>query len=153
KAMADYFKDNPGYGAGGGFVWVLQEALKISKPTLDQAAVTYAKVGMAQHDVTIVLFTNKYIFNIIRPITYIRAYINPTWNTYIPTPNHPEFPSGHATTNGAVITMLSNCFGENFPITLHTYDYLNTNNNYNPRHYDSFTEMGTDMADSRVYGG
>ena len=149
KAMADYFKDNPGYGPGGGFVWVLQEAFKISKPTLDQAAVTYAKVGMAQHDVSIVLFTSKYTFNVIRPVTYIRAYINPAWNTYIPTPNHPEFPSGHATTNGAVITMLSNSFGENFPITLHTYDYLG----YAPRHYNTFTDMGTDMADSRVYGG
>lgn len=149
KAMADYFKDNPGYGPGGGFVWVLQEALRISNPMLDQAAVTYAKVGMAQHDVTIVLFTSKYTFNVMRPVTYIRANINSAWNTYIPTPNHPEFPSGHATTNGAVITMLNNSFGENFPITLHTYDYLG----YAPRHYNTFTEMGRDMADSRVYGG
>ena len=155
KRMADYFKDNPGYGPGGGFVWVLQEALKIAKPTLDQAAVTYAKVGMAQHDVTCVLNTSKYIFNVIRPVTYIKAYINPTWNTYIPTPNHPEFPSGHATTNGAVLTMMSNSFGENFPITLHTYDYLNVapSFNYPPRHYNTFTAMGTDMADSRIYGG
>ena len=131
KAMADYFKDNPGYGPGGGFVWVLQEALRIAQPTLDQAAITYAKVGMAQHDVTIVLFTSKYTFNVIRPVTYIRAYINPAWNTYIGTPNHPEFPSGHATTNGAVVTMLNNSFGENFPITLHTYDYLNTAPGFN----------------------
>ena len=116
---------------------------------LDQAALTYAKVGMAQHDVTIVLNTDKYIFNVIRPVTYIRAYINSAWNTYIPTPNHPEFPSGHATTNGAVLSMMINCFGDNFPITLHTYDYLG----YTPRHYNSFTQMGTDMSDSRFYGG
>jgi hypothetical protein len=157
KRMADYFKDNPGYGAGGGFVWVLQEALRIAQPSLDEAAVTYAKVGMAQHDVTIVLFTNKYIFLTMRPITYIRAYIDPNWNTYIPTPNHPEFPSGHATTNGAALTMMSNSFGENFPMTLTTYDYLNvlpaTLNMYPSRHYNTFTEMGNDMADSRIYGG
>jgi hypothetical protein len=149
KAMADYFKDNPGYGPGGGFVWVLQEALRVAQPTLDQAALTYAKVGMAQHDVTIVLFTDKYTFLTMRPVTYIRAYIDPTWNTYIPTPNHPEFPSGHAASNGAVMTMISNCFGENFPMTLHVYDYLG----YAPRHYNTFTEMSTEMADSRVYGG
>ena len=149
KAMADYFKDNPGYGAGGGFVWILQEAMRIAQPTLDQAALTFAKVGMAQHDVTIVLFTNKYNFLTMRPVTYIRAYIDPTWSTYITTPNHPEFPSGHATSNGAVMTMISNSFGENFPMTLHTYDYLG----YPPRHYNTFTEMSTDMADSRVYGG
>lgn len=149
KAMADYFKDNPGYGAGGGFVWCLQEALRIANPTLDQAALTFAKVGMATHDVTIVLFRNKYVFNVMRPVTYIRAYINPAWTTYIPTPNHPEFPSGHATSNGAILTMMSNSFGENFPLTLHTYDYLG----YAPRHYNTFTELSTEAADSRVYGG
>jgi hypothetical protein len=149
KAMADYFKDVPGYAAGGGFVWVLQEALRITNPMLDQAALTFAKVGLATHDVTLVLFRSKYTFNIIRPVTYIRAYINPTWNTYIPTPNHPEFPSGHAASNGAIVTMLNNSFGENFPITLHIYDYLG----YTPRHYNNFTDMSTDMSDSRVYGG
>jgi hypothetical protein len=157
KAMADYFKDNPGYGAGGGFVWCLQEALRIANLPLDQAALTYAKVGLATHDATLILFRNKYLFNIMRPVTYIRAYINPTWNTYIPTPNHPEFPSGHATSNGAILTMMSNSFGENFPITLHTYDYLNvlpaTLNMYPSRHYNTFTELSTEAADSRVYGG
>lgn len=149
KAMADYFKDNPGYGPGGGFVWILSEALRLSNPMLDQAAITFAKVGLAQHDATIVLFTDKYKFNVIRPITYIKAYINPTWNTYINTPNHPEFPSGHATSNGAVLTMMSNSFGENFPITLRVYDYLG----YPTRHYTTFSQMGLDMADSRLYGG
>jgi hypothetical protein len=157
KRMADYFKDNPGYGPGGGFVWVFQEALRIAQPSLDLAAIDYAKVGMSLNDVSIVLFTNKYHFLTMRPLTYIRTYIDPTWNTYIPTPNHPEFPSGHATTNGAVLTMLSNSFGENFPMTLHIYDYLNeaplTLGQYPPRHYETFTAMGTDMADSRVYGG
>ncbi len=149
KAMADYFKDNPGYGAGGGFVWCLQEALRIANPTLDQAALTFAKVGLATHDVTLVLFRAKYIFNVMRPVTYIRAYINPTWNTYIPTPNHPEFPSGHATSNGAILTMLSNSFGENFPLTLHTYDYLG----YTARHFNTWTELSTEASDSRIYGG
>jgi hypothetical protein len=149
KAMALYFRDNPGYGPGGGFVWILGEALRLSKFPLDSAALTYAKVGMALNDATIVLFTNKYHFNVIRPVTYINRYIDPNWKTFIGTPNHPEFPSGHATTNGAVLTMMSNMFGENFPITLHTYDYLG----FAPRTYTTFTQMGLDMANSRIYGG
>jgi membrane-associated phospholipid phosphatase len=149
KAMADYFKDNPGYGPGGGFISLFSQALNIAHPMLDRAALTYVKAGLALHDATIILFIDKYNFNTIRPITYIRAHINPTWNTYINTPNHPEFPSGHATTNGAVLTMFSNMFGENFPITLHTYDYLG----YPPRSYTTFTAIGTDMANSRLYGG
>ena len=149
KAMADYFKDVPGYTPGGTYVALLSQALDITKPTLDMAALTYAKVGLAMHDAGIVLFTNKYQFNTIRPLTYIRAYIDPNWNTYIPTPNHPEFPSGHSTTGGGVLTMMSNIFGEDFHITLHTYDYLN----YPSRSYTSFTQLSNEISDSRFYGG
>ena len=147
--MADYFKDNPGYGAGGTYVAAFTQALNIAQFKLDMAALAYAKVGIAQHDATIVLFVNKYIFNVMRPITYIRLYIDPAWNTYIPTPNHPEYPSGHATITGGALTMMSNVFGEKFPMTLHTYDYLN----YPPRSYSTFTQMGLDIANSRIYGG
>ncbi|HLO37973.1 MAG TPA: vanadium-dependent haloperoxidase, partial [Lacibacter sp.] len=149
KALADYFKDNPGYGAGGTYVAAFVQALTLAQFKLDMAAVAYAKVGLGQHDAGIVLFINKYIYNVMRPITYIRLYINPAWNTYIPTPNHPEFPSGHATITGGALTMMSNVFGEKFPMTLHTYDYLN----YPSRSYSTFTQMGLDIANSRIYGG
>jgi membrane-associated phospholipid phosphatase len=149
KAMADYFKDVPGYGAGGTYVAAFLQALNIAQFKLDMAALAYAKVGLGQHEATIILFVNKYIYNVMRPVTYIRTYINPAWNTYIPTPNHPEFPSGHATITGGALTMMSNVFGEKFPMTLHTYDYLN----YPPRSYSTFTQMGLDIANSRIYGG
>ncbi len=113
------------------------------------AALAYAKVGLAQHDATIVCFIDKYNFNLVRPVTYIRNIIDPNWNTFIPTPNHPEFPSGHATINSSIMDMLTNVFGDNFQITLHTYDYLNRP----ARSYDSFEDMSIEMANSRVYGG
>jgi len=149
KAMADYFKDVPGYTPGGTYVALMTQALEITKPMLDMAALTYVKVGLAQHDAGIILFTHKYQFNTIRPVTYIRAYIDPAWSTYIPTPNHPEFPSGHSTTGGAVLDMMSKIFGEDFHITLHTYDYLN----YPSRSYTSFTQLSNEISDSRLYGG
>jgi len=149
KALVDYFKDVPGYSPGGTYVALMAQAIDQVKPSLDQAALTYVKVGLAQFDATVVLFTAKYYFNLIRPVTYIRAYIDPTWSTYIPTPNHPEFPSGHSTTGGAVLAMMSQIFGEDFHITLHTYDYLN----YQPRSYTSFTQLSNEISDSRFLGG
>ncbi|HEV8271104.1 MAG TPA: vanadium-dependent haloperoxidase [Chitinophagaceae bacterium] len=149
KAMADYFKDVPGYSPGGTYVALMSQALDNTKPSLDMGALTYVKVGLAIHDASIVLFTNKYQFNLIRPVTYIKAYIDPNWSTYVPTPNHPEFPSGHSTTGGGALTMMSNIFGEDFHITLHTYDYLN----YPPRSYTSFTQLSNEISDSRFYGG
>ncbi len=149
KALCDYFKDVPGYTPGGTYVALMAQALDQTKPSLDEAALTYVKVGLAQYDAGIVLFTDKYKFNLIRPITYIRAYIDPNWSTYIPTPNHPEFPSGHSTSCGAVLTVMSSIFGEHFHITLRTYDYLN----YPSRSYTSFTQMANEISDSRFYGG
>ncbi len=149
KAMVDYFKDVPGYSPGGTYVALMTQALDLTKPMLDMAALTYVKVGLAQHDVTIVLFTNKYQFNTMRPVTYIRANIDAAWSPYIPTPNFPEFPAGHSATGGATIAMMSNMFGENFHFTLHTYDYLG----YPPRSYTSFTQLNDEVNASRFYGG
>jgi hypothetical protein len=107
---------DPGYGPGGGFIAILSQTLAKANPMLDVAALAYAKLGIAQIDATIICFINKYQFNLIRPITYINLYIDPEhdWTTQIPTPNHPEFPSGHATINSAVFDMFTNVFGDHF---------------------------------------
>jgi hypothetical protein len=149
-ALAVYFRDAPGYPAGGHYVALLTQVLTKAQPSLDVAALSYVKVGISQHDATIILFTNKYTYNLIRPVTYIQNEMgHPTWQTVIPTPNHPEFPSGHTVTSSAVIVMLNNMFGKHFHITLHTYDYLG----FPARSYDSFDEMGLDISTSRILGG
>lgn len=150
QASSIYFRDNPGYSPGGGFVCILKQLIDETNIKLDQAALAYAKVGIAQHEATIILFTAKYFYNVMRPVTYITTVMGfPSWTTSIGTPNHPEFPSGHATTNGAVLGMMSHVFGENYPITLRHYDYLG----FPERSYTNFTEMGMDMAMSRVWSG
>ena len=73
----------------------------------------------------------------------------PAWTPLIPTPNHPEFPSAHALISAAVAEALTNVFGDNFELTLHTYDYLGLA----PRSFGSFYAMADEMGDSRVYAG
>ena len=149
-AMAIYHRDAPGYPAGGHFVAVLSQVLTKAKPSLDVAALSYVKVGLAQHEVSIICFTKKYALNVVRPITYIRDVMGFTsWSPLIPTPNHPEFPSAHAINSAGVAEMLTDVFGDNFQFTLHTYDYLGLP----ARSYNSFYEMAKEMADSRVFGG
>jgi hypothetical protein len=149
KAMAIYHRDAPGYPGGGHFVAILSQVINKAQPSLEIAALAYAKVGLGQYDATMICFTDKYNFNLVRPVTYIKSIIDPAWNPLIPTPNHPEFPSGHATINSSVMKMLADVFGVDFQITLHTYDYLNLP----PRSYNSFEEMSKEMSDSRVFGG
>ena len=149
-AMAIYHRDAPGYPGGGHFVAVLSQVLTKAQPALDVAALSYVKVGLGQHDASTICFINKYNYNLVRPITYIRNEMGyNTWSPLIPTPNHPEFPSAHAVNNAAVVEMLTDVFGDNFQFTLHTYDYLGLP----ARSYNSFYEMGKEMSDSRVFGG
>jgi len=149
-AMAIYHRDAPGYPGGGHFVAILSQVISKAQPALDIAALAYAKVGLGQHDASTICFVNKYKYNQVRPITYIQNVMGyTTWTPVIPTPNHPEFPSAHAVNNSAVVEMLTDVFGDNFKFTLHTYDYLG----FPARSYNSFYEMGKEMADSRVFGG
>ena len=149
-AMAIYNRDAPGYPGGGHFVSVLSQVITKAQPKLDVAALAYVKVGLGQYDVSVICFTNKYSYNLVRPITYIQNEMgHPEWQTLIPTPNHPEFPSAHAVNSSAVAEMLTDVFGDNFQFTLHTYDYLGLP----ARSYNSFYEMSKEMSDSRVFGG
>ncbi len=149
-ALAIYYRDVPGYPGGGLFVSVLSQIITKDKSKLGVAATAYAKCGIAQSDATVICFTYKYSFNLVRPITYIRNEMgHPDWNALFNTPGHPEFPAAHAVVSAAVASALTDAFGKNFTFTLHTYDYLGLP----ARSYNSFDEMSKEIADSRVFGG
>jgi hypothetical protein len=149
-AMAIYHRDAPGYPGGGHFVAVLSQVLQQAGSMLDVAALAYAKTGIASFDATTICFVNKYTYNLVRPINYIRTTLgHPGWNALFSTPGHPEFPSAHAVNSAAIATALTDVLGNNFQFSLITYNYLGLPK----RSYNSFHEMAKEMADSRVFGG
>ena len=149
-AMAIYHRDAPGYPGGGHFVAILSQVLTKAEVMLDVAALAYAKAGIASFDAGTICFVNKYTYNLVRPINYIRNVMGySSWNALFNTPGHPEFPSAHAVQGATIATMWTDVFGDNFEITDHTYDYLGLP----PRDYSSFIAMAEEMADSRVFGG
>ena len=149
-AMAIYHRDAPGYPGGGHFVAILSQVLVKAGSMLDVAALAYAKTGIASFDATTICFINKYTYNMVRPINYIRDIMGfGSWNALFNTPGHPEFPSAHAVNSAAIAAVLTDVLGENFQFTLHTYDYLGLP----ARSYNSFNEMAKEMSDSRVLGG
>lgn len=150
EAMAIYHRDAPGYPGGGQFIAILSQVIDKADVMLDKAALAYAKTGISMFDVTTILFTHKYSYNLVRPITYIRNVMGQsTWLALFNTPPHPEFPAGHAVTGANVATILTDVFGDNFQFENHTYDFLNLP----ARHYNSFDDMAKEMSDSRVYAG
>lgn len=149
-AMAIYHRDAPGYPGGGTFSAILSQVIVKAGCKLDVAALAYAKMGIGAFEALEFAFINKYTYNLVRPITYIRDVMgHATWNALFNTPGHPEFPAAHATSGGVVATMLTDVFGENFSFTLNHYDYIGLA----VRNYQSFDELGLEMGNSRVFAG
>jgi hypothetical protein len=149
-AMAIYHRDAPGYPGGAHFTAVLSQVFTQAKAKLDDAALAYVKTGMASHDAGQICFIEKYKINLVRPVSYIRDVLgHATWAPLFNTPGHPEFPSAHSVLGAANARMLTDVFGKNFHFKLNTYEYLGLP----ARSYNSFYEMGKEMADSRVFAG
>jgi len=128
---------------------IITQALENAGASLAVAAEVYAKAGIAERDATIVCFTSKYKYNLLRPVTYIRKLIDPNWLPFIPTPPHPEYPAAHAFITGSVMQAVTEVLGDNIAITDHTYDFRG----WTPRSYSSLFNAGEEAGMSRLYGG
>ncbi len=133
---------------------IATQVLREENVTLDQAAITYALLGMALADAFVAGWHAKYHYNQIRPITYIQRVIDPQWNGAtvtdpVETPPFPEYPSGHSVEAGAAATVLAERFGEAYTFTDHTNDRLGMA----PRTFPSFWAAAEEAAVSRLYGG
>lgn len=156
RETALYWADDPTLTATppGHSLAIATEALRQEGASLELAAETYALLGMAMADAFIVCWRDKFIYNRIRPITYIQQVIDPTWNAMsitdpVNTPPFPEYPSGHSTEAGAMATVLTALFGNEYAFT----DYNVERLGFTPRTYGSFWEAAEEAAMSRLYGG
>ncbi len=155
-AIAHFWADDAGRTATppGHWVSILSQVLVQEEAGLDVAAESYAKVGMVVADAFITCWHTKYIYNLVRPISYIQTVIDPAWNAEtmtdpVTTPPFPEYTSGHSVQSAAAARVLSDLFGEAYAFTDHTHDDLG----YAPRSYGSFVEAAEEAAISRLYGG
>src|SRR5438128_470587 len=98
-------------------------AIEQTKSDMSVAAETYAKAGIAERDATIICFRSEYTYNLVRPVTCIQKFIYADWQSFIPTPPHPEYPAAHSFVTGAVMQAISMVLGENLTITDHSYDF------------------------------
>jgi hypothetical protein len=114
-----------------------------------RAAELYARLGIAMADGFIACWHDKYAYNLVRPVTYIRRVINPSFNPILTTPPFPEYPSGHSVQSGAAAEALTALLGEDFAFT----DVSGEAEGFAPRHYASFWEAAHEAGLSRLYGG
>ena len=149
KAMAAFWRDVPGVSSPGHWLSILQQVMQSKSTKLDKAVVAYALTGAAINDALIACFKSKYQYNLVRPVTYIREVMGQTmWNSFLGTPNHPEYPSAHSSLSAAAGETMEKLFGINSFVD-HTYDYLG----FAPRAYNSYTAIGEEAGQSRIYAG
>jgi hypothetical protein len=149
KAIALYWNDGGGSITPPGHnINIATQMIRDRNVSLEDAAIVYAKVGMAGSDAFIACWKGKYKYNLMRPITFIQKNIDPAWVSTIPTPPFPTYASGHATVSGATSVVLTALFGDNVRFTDRTHE-----SQFGARQFNSFYEAAAEAAASRLYGG
>jgi hypothetical protein len=116
---------------------------------LEVAAETYARVGLAVADAVIAVWNAKYHYNLLRPVTYIRKVIDPSWTSAITTPAFPEYVSAHSSQSAAAATTLETLFGENVAFV----DHAGDGDGFAPRPFPRIYAAAEEAGISRIYGG
>jgi hypothetical protein len=146
----DDFPDNRSLTAGGHWANILRTVMAQKNTSLMEGAMLYAGLFIATNDAAIGCFKAKYMYNQIRPVSYIQKYMNhPEWTPLIATPSHPEYPAAHATVSMSAATILTQLMGDNISFTDNSYAYLG----YKPHEFRNFREAGKEAGMSRFYGG
>lgn len=159
--IADFWSDDCPiltFTPAGRWIAVANQVIEGQNPSLPVALETYAKVGFALSDSGQRAWAEKYRYNYLRPIDYIRQVMGDNnWNTVMCpdgsgqffTPNFPAYPSGHATFGAAAAIVLADMYGEDYAMTDRCHEER-TEFNGAPREFNSFIEMAEENALSRI---
>jgi hypothetical protein len=150
EAIARFWSDEPGETATppGHWISILTQIVRAQELPLGWAAEAYAKVGIAVADAFISCWSAKYRYNLLRPVTYVRRLIDPSWTPLLITPPFPEYTSGHSVQSSAAAQVLTDLCG---PLAF--IDRTHERRGLSPRSFGSFIEAAQEAAISRLYGG
>ncbi|NJM93689.1 MAG: vanadium-dependent haloperoxidase [Cytophagales bacterium] len=154
ETIAKYWSDDPGKTATppGHSVSILEQILEKENSNLIISAEAYARIGMGVHDAFISCWKAKYAYNLVRPVTLLRKYIDANYAAPLNTPAFPEYTSGHSVQSGASAKILTDLFGENYSFTDRTHEGRSDIDG-SPREFSSFDHFANEAAISRLYGG
>lgn len=150
REIAQYWSDDPARTGTppGHSLALLTQLISERGKRLDFAAEAYARTGMAVADAFISCWDTKYVYNLVRPVTVIRARFDPNWTPPLTTPPFPEYTSGHSVQTAAAAAVMRGMLGDG-PFT----DRVHEAAGRRPRSFNSFAEMADEAALSRLYGG
>lgn len=150
RTMTYYWADNGGETGTPVGHWLSIASQMISERHLntDQSATLLLATALSQADAFIATFGYKYKVNLLRPRTFIRRAIDPTWEPLIPTPSFPEYPSAHATQSSAAARTITTLIG-----AAPFHDSTSIAVGHDIRSFASFEDASKEAGQSRIYGG
>lgn len=151
RAIARFWADDAMLSVTPPGHW-LSIALKIidrDRIGLERSVDVLARLGIAEADSFVGCWQTKFVYDTVRPITYIRRVIDPKFDAVVNTPPFPEFPSGHSAQSAAAALVLTSTFGDNFAFD----DNTDEADGLKPRSFPSFWAAANEAAISRLYGG
>jgi len=131
---------------------IMIQLLKENNATLEKASVAFAKLSIAENDAFIACWRDKYQYDLIRPVSYIKKYIDPAFATVIGTPAFPAYTGGHSYESGSGSMIFINMFTDGTGKYNFT-DYSQLQYGFPARVYTNFNDMALECANSRLYGG
>ena len=151
RGTALFWADNPVATGTPGFHWisVLSQMVSRRRLTADQSAELYALTSIGIADAFISCWREKYRSMVVRPETWVRRVLDPTFTTVIATPPFPEYTSGHSVQSAAAVDVLISVLGDTIPFI----DSTQVDIGQAPRKFGSFSAALSEVAVSRVYAG
>lgn len=151
RAIARFWADDAMLSATPPGHW-LSIALQIidrDEIAVEKSVDLLARLGIVEADAFVGCWRTKFVYDTVRPITYIRRVIDPNFDTVVNTPPFPEFPSGHSTLSAAAAALLASILGDNFAFD----DDTDQADGLKPRSFPSFRAAADEAGISRLYGG
>ncbi len=134
---------------GGHWMQIAGLVCKQQNADFFAASKVYTLTAMVIFEAFISCWEEKYHSQLIRPETYINAYIDESWRPVLQTPPFPEHSSGHSVVSAASSVVLTKVFGDDIAFN----DVTEVPFGLPPRQFSSFAEASREAAISRLYGG
>ncbi|MEO6608300.1 MAG: vanadium-dependent haloperoxidase [Aestuariivirga sp.] len=151
RALAIFWSDDPllTLTPAGHGVSIALQIIKRDNVDLEKSVDVLARLGVVQADAMIGAWHAKYIYGLLRPITYIHRHIDKKWESLLITPPFPDYLSGHSVQAGSMSVVMTHEFGDNFAFE----DKTGESDGLPARRFGSFYEAAQEAAMSRLYGG
>jgi PAP2 superfamily len=151
KRIARFWSDDPMLTPTppGHWMHIALRTLDREGADLVQHVDVLARMGIVLADAFIACWASKFAYDLLRPVTYIRRFIDPKFEPPLNTPPFPEYPSGHSTQSAAAAVVLAAIWGDAYAFE----DDTHVDEGLPGRSFPSFQAAAEEAALSRLYGG